>query len=502
MFRKLFSLLTIILMTTSPAAAQDNPEVAVEAFKQTLLELVNAKDDKNRISSDRTNQLAEEIHKKYKKNVKVLVGLAEAYSTIKDTASSYRFYNYAIRVNPKDMTPYVAAGKWEETEETRQSYERALAWYEKGIKGNPKDSTCYLCSARLLSLKLGKNDEAAAKIKQISSFNTDFPVNLNIARIYTKITGGLAKSIEYYSMEDLQKFEPHDLVDYSSNYFFSEKYEDGLRVAQFGVDKFPNYAQLSRIARANALMLGKYKEAADYGERFFTSRTEKIRVLDDDYTQLAEAYQKLNNTTKALETFKRIIDADSIGERTRNNSYRQMATIYKDLGEWDQAYATYQRLFMQQEADGRPDASDMMTYARLFQEQAEELNGEEKMEAYRKALKAWEYMAEKSPENADVACYYALAICPRLDPTMETDLLMPYASQLVSLMEAKDELSKREQTLVAYAYYSLSFHYFQNEDWQEALRHAELNLKYEPDNTTCQQIKEKSIKLLGGRRRR
>lgn len=117
-------------------------------------------------------------------------------------------------------------------------------------------------------------------------------------------------------------------------------------------------------------------------------------------------------------------------------------------------------------------------------------------------MQAWEYMAQKSPENADVAYYYALAICPRLDPSLKTDLLMPYASQLVSLMEAKTELSKREQMLVAYAYYSLSFHYWQNEDWQQSLRYADLNLKYEPDNTTCQQIKEKSTLLLGRSRRR
>ena len=502
MFRKLFSLLTIILMTTSPAAAQDNPEVAVEAFKQTLLELVNAKDDKNRISSDRTNQLAEEIHKKYKKNVKVLVGVAEAYSTIKDTASSYRFYNYAIRVNPKDMTPYVAAGKWEETEETRQSYERALAWYEKAIKANPKDSTGYLCSARLLSLKLGDDDAAAAKIKEIAAFNSTFPVNLNIARIYSKTQKGFAKSFQYFANEDLNKFEVEDLMDYSTNCILvAGHFEEGIPVIEFAIKKYPTYPQLCRVARMYAMGQKKYQEAVEYGENFFANRTEKVKILDDDYVQLAEAYQKLNKTDKAIEVYERTIVADSIGESSRNNSYRQMATIYKDLGEWDQAYATYQRLFAQQEADGKPNASDMMTYAQLYQEQAEELNGEEKLDAYHKALKAWEYMAEKSPENASVAYYYALAVCPRIDPILKTDLLLPYASQLVSLMEGKSQLSEREQKLVAYAYYSLSFHYWQNEDWQESLRYAELNLKYDPENSTCQQIKEKSIKLLGRRRR-
>lgn len=498
MLRKLFFILTLFLLSVRPAVAQDNPEVTIEAFKAAVTEFVNKQNGR----SDQTNQLAEELHKKYKKNQQVLVGMAEAYSTIKDTTNAYRFYNYAIKVNPTKMEPYVTAGKWEEAEATRQSYERAMEWYDRAIKANPKDSTGYLCYARLLSLKLGENDEAAAKIQTITAFNPDFPVNLHIARIYSKTQKGLEKSFDYYANEKLDNFEVSDLVDYATQCLLTAgHFEEGFPVIDYAIKKYSTYPQLCRVARMYALGQKKYEEAVEYGENFFANRTEKVKIMDKDYMELAEAYQQLHKTDKAIEVYERVVAMDSIAEGPRNNSFRNMAAIYKDMGEWNKVYEAYERLLSLQESEGRSDARDLMTYARMYQEQADELNGEEKVEAYQKALKAWEQMAQRSPENAAIANYYALAICPRIDPVLKTDILMPYATQLVSTMETKPELTERDKTLLAYAYYSLSFHYFQIEDWQNALHYAEMNLKYEKDNGTCQQIKENSTKLLGRRRR-
>lgn len=498
MVRKLIFFLAVSLLTASQATAQTDPDATVKAFKAALLDFVNNKQGR----VDQTEHLSDDLYQKFKKDPKVLVGIADAYSTIKDTTYSYKFYNYAIALDPANMEPYVEAGKWEEADSTKQSYERALAWYNRAIKANPKDSTGYLRSARLLSLKMGDDDAAAAKIKEIATFNSDFPVNLNIARIYSKTKKGLAKSFQYYANEDLNKFEVSDLVDYTTSCFLTAgHFEEGVPVIEYAIKKYPDYPQLCRVARKYAVGQKKYKEAAEYGEAFFINLNEKVKILDEDYMELAEAYQKQHKTNKAIEIYEKVVSLDSIAEGTRNNSYRQIASIYKDLGDWDKAYATYERLFAVEMAENKPNPKDFETYAIMYEEQAEELmSEEEKHDAYRKAILAWDRLSQVSENYADYALYKAILCCNKIDNYLKSDTHVPFAERLIAMLGQKTEVTSREMAILGTAWRSLAFHHFQNENWSIAYEYAVNTMKYDPENGTAKNIMEISKKYMKRRR--
>ena len=496
MVRKLF-FFAIILMIASSAAAQTDPDATVKAFKAALLDFYNNKQGR----VDQTERLSDDLYNKFKKDPKVLVGIADAYSTIKDTTYSYKFYNYAIALDPANMEPYVEAGKWEEADSTKQSYERALAWYNRAIKANPKDSTGYVRAARLLAMRLGKWDEAVAKLNEISAFNKDYPVNLNIARMYDE-TNRWGKAIEYFSKEDFNRFEPYDLTAYATECLLTKGFfEQGVPVVEFGIKKYPNHAQLWRIARKYAIGQKKYKEASEYGEAFFANRNENIKIVDYDYMELAEAYQQQHKTNKAIEVYEKVISIDSIAEGTRNNSYRQIASIYKDLGDWDKAYATYERLFAVEMAENKPNPKDFETYAMMYEEQAEELmSEEEKHDAYRKAIQAWDRLSQVSENYADYALYKAIQCCYKIDNILKSDTHVSYAERLIAMLGQKAEVTSREMAILGYAWFSLAYHHFQNENWSTAYEYAENTLKCNPDNDTAKRIMESSKKYMKRRR--
>ena len=157
MFRKLFSLLTIILMTTSPAAAQDN-EVAAAAALDSVIRIFS--------HYDIVDNFVDEVFKKHKKSASMATRIAKSY------------YSFVENPETKQRTYY------------RRDLPRAFSYIDKALAINPKysnptDSALYIESAKLLAFT--DPDAAVKKLMVLKQRDSTFQVDLQLGRLYFEL---------------------------------------------------------------------------------------------------------------------------------------------------------------------------------------------------------------------------------------------------------------------------------------------------------------------------
>ena len=423
-----------------PVVAQSDPKATMEAINYVI---------RNVRPSSAAEPLAEDLCKKFKKHPEVIVAIGEAFYQTADSLRGKKYFRKAISEHPNYVPAYIAAGAW--AEDRYNAYDEAMEWYDQAIKANPTDSTGYVRYAKVLT-KLRRPAEAAEKIKEITKYVPDYPVNLQIARIYANL-GQLSDAVEYYGNESLDNLDSEDLKDYATDLFLKHEYQKSLDVAKFGIGKFPKLAPISRLALYNSVELKDYKEAVKYGDYLFT-KTEKHKNTWQDLYYMALACQGANQLDRAKDWFKMCTKAEDISQRERNESYRNIAKICKELGQYDEASQAYDQLYQLQKAENNISPQDINMHARLYLEKSTEVNGEEVFECYRKANELYELMAQVSPENTALAYHAILLNYQRMDPNFEKGLAIEPANRLINLLKNKTDLSDTEKKLLCDAYWT------------------------------------------------
>jgi len=459
-----------------PVAAQSDPKATKEAINYVIRKVRPA---------TAVEPLAEELCKKFKNHPEVAVAIGEAFYRTDDSLTAKKYLRRVIQEHPNYIPAYITAGDW--AEETYHAYDEAMDWYDQAIKANPKDSSGYIRYAKVLT-KLRRPAEAAEKIKEITKHVPDFPVNLQIARIYSNL-GKITEAVEFYGNEKLDNLDSEDIKDYATDCYLKHQYQKSLDIAKYGFEKYPRSAPMSRLAMYNCVELKDFKNAVMYGEHLLY-KTEEHKTGWQDQYYMALAYQGANQTGKAIEWFRKSIVADSISEGARNNSYRQIVNIYKDLGEYDKASETYDQLYKIQKAEGRVNAQDINLHARLFLEQSTEVNGAEVFECYRKANALYELMAQEAPNTASVAYFNIMQNYQRMDPKFEQGLSLAPAQRLIDLLKDKADISESEKRFMAEAYWTLCYYHATTKPVKKALvkKYGTEILRLLPDDQRPQRV--------------
>ena len=429
----------------TPSSAQTDPDAASKAINYVIRTIRPAKG---------AEPLAEELCKKFKNHPEVIVAIGEAYYQTADSTTGKKYFRRAINENPKYVPAYIAAGAW--AEDRYNAYDEAMDWYDKAIKANPKDSAGYIRYAKVLT-KLRKPEEAAEKIMEITKYVPDFPVNLQISRIYSNL-GQISKALEYYAKEDLNNMDTADLIDYATDCFLKKNYEEGLKVTTFGMNKYPRNAQLNRVALYCSVDSKNFKQAVEYAERLFTATDNHNASWQDNY-YTAVAYQGANKYNQAIEWFWKCTKLDSIGAKERKDSYRNIAKIYKELGDYDKAAETFETLYQAEKAEGKVSVSDINLHARLFMEQSTEVNGTEVFECLRKANAIYMRMVDEAPTYAGLAYYSIMLNCQRMDPKFEQALAISPAEKVIEYLSAKEEKNSSDIQRLVDANWTLCYYY-------------------------------------------
>lgn len=428
-----------------------------------------------------------EICGKNKNNPEMCVGAAEAFwykTGIRDSTNAFKYIKKALSANRNYVPAYVLTAEiWRDCNDTLKAYE----WYDKAIEANPQYAKTYRSLARM---KEKNGDiEGACKIFELAKTAIPtFPANLEMARMLQKQTTGreLNLALKYFQEAEKDSMEAYDYNRYAGLYnalaaSVSDKgdkasyFSTMLKISEEGIQRFPDdfyVLQAGLVSSVNLhSLLGNSElenkrqlaeKAENYGKHIM--EVGDTLITDACYRFYGFALKYRNKYDKAIEMFENVLDSKTAPESDKISALNQIADSYKELGEYDKAEALFKKRLAAKEADGTVRFDDYAAIANLYEQQAEELNGMERIEALKKADAMYGRAAEKDLQNADRAYYNQILTRNQIDEDMNDGLALEPARRLYSLMLTRGTLEGNDRIFMKYASQYIAIYYFKIKD--------------------------------------
>lgn len=469
-------------------------------------------------SAVESERLVEEVCNTYKKNPEVCRSVAESYwYNWSDSASARKYLDRALTINPKHIGSFILYGDiWAYRGDTL----KAQNYYEKAISAEPTNRRGYQALTKMW--RMNRPHEAEKVYDRAATAIKGYPVNLEKARMYevliplaqnykiTSITAsdGINTIVKFY--EEALKSEKDSVTasDYNNiaTWYYAVgtttrnvgNYKRGFEIAQEGIERYPDYLLTYRSALYNAYYCREFETGVKCGEHLIASKDSTLNRLD--YRTLANCYFGRNQLTKAIDEYKVLLAREDATEEDRSYAVGKIAESYKNLGDYDKADNAYAEYIDQRKADGKLSFYDMWQYAEMYREKAEELNGQEKIDALNKAAEIYEQAAAIDLSQAYMAQYrrYAVFTEDIMDPGYKKGLAVDPAKKVVSLLESEgiDNLSGQKRGLLESVYNFLGVYYFKVSENRPLCKQYFLKLhNLNPNNETAVTVLTKIFKV-------
>ncbi|MBZ0200023.1 MAG: tetratricopeptide repeat protein [Ignavibacteriaceae bacterium] len=248
----------------------------------------------------------------------------EVKKAIEDTILS--FYDIAIKYNSVEKAYYQARKAFVAETWLELPFEEVTAMYEKAIEYDPNISTYYYNHlGQLYKSKAEEDLEYKTKALDLFTYLNDRePDN----QIWSDELESLVDNID-------------ELVELTKKAWLNNK-DDAARAWKFA---------------SLAMKAGRYSEAVEALEFLTQKSPESLNY----WSQLATAYQKTDDLTKAEATFKKLIEL----EPNEQDNYLNLGIVYKDKGQLSAARTQYQKAASLKNGWGLP-----IYYEGLLYEQA------------------------------------------------------------------------------------------------------------------------------------
>lgn len=503
------SLYILLLLIVLSANAQDNERALAIAVEEIVLSDMNPKV---------VNEFVEEIYKKHCKSAYLASRIAKAYymySTNPETKERYFgrrepdtafvYINRAIAIDPKYPDPYILASDILKYEKGAEGREEAMRWLNRGIAANPSDPSLYIASAKILALS--DSEAAVAKLKALKQSNPNFPIELELGRLYWNMYNDIGGVTPFQEMADAydkankDDMTVGDLEAYSFALYATNQIDKMYDVSTYGVAKYPKSFMLNMNVFYGLVGLNRFSEAVKAGEKFI-SIVDKKTLEPIHYLRYGEALAGDKQYEKAIEQYNFVLNMEKATEKNKAVAYSHIesaiiakASDNQKNGDYNQAFAIYKEYINKSKAEGKLTAYVLAMYARAYIELSEEQNGSDKEASLKKASDIYGEMGELFPDQKVPALNFQFITHVRLDPESEQGLAKPYAEQMITAILSKSDHSQDDSKLVV-AYEYLSYYYFINSKYKDALNYADKALDIDPNSARASKIKEIAKKYV------
>ena len=458
----------LMLSVAAPTMAQD-VKSQVDAITKVI---VDAKGDVNA-----TKAQVKEFMKTNKKNADALAGLGRAFLAAKNFEQAKLYADQAMKVGKTSAAGYILRGDIASAEDDGGM---AASYYEMATQQAPQEPSAYVKYARVYQ-KVDPNG-AVAMLEKLRSVKPDYPVDAAAGYMYSS-NNQLKSAMNYYDkVQDVTALDDYILFDYASTAYVLEQYEKAVKLAQAGIQKYPQYGSFNRIGLYGSDKQKQYDAAVSYGKQLF-SATDTIKYTVNDYIYYADALTNTGNIDEAVAAYKHIPEIDA--ENKDVNKY--IAEAYTKAKKFSEAVAAYEQYLK--------DKGDDVTYkeydnfADIYIEQADAATTDaDKKAAFKKAADIYGQIAEKFDYAAIYAVSKQATAYYQINPDLKAGASLPYYMKLIELINAKDDKTASDKNKLVTAYNYLAVHYIQNDKVAEAKKWAEKLLEVSPDNETGKQI--------------
>lgn len=457
-----------------------NPESALSAIGLAKLQLKS--DPKG------AEDQLKEIQKKNKKDVNVILAIAQAYldNGMKDKAVE-RLAD-ARKVDKK--SPYIYIFEGDMLAKENKPGDAAMQ-YDQAINFDAQCVLAYMKGAKVYEFINRKT--ATDMLKKAIEINPEYRIAYkDLAQISYRdgfYPDAIAAYKEYFKGGD---YTVEDITYYASAEYFSKNYNEAKTLISEGLSKEPDNFVLNRLSLYTNDDLKDYPAAVNAGDKFFSiQRKDTVKYLKQDYLSYANALSQTGNTAKAIDQYKKVAEMDP----SNVDVYKEIATIcanekmYAEAAEFYKKYTElagekadaqdFYQLGVYYTNAGRAVAADTTS---MTVEQA----AAKSVEFYKLADGAYTIVSERKPDTY-LGYYQRARINFELDPDSEEGLAKPHYEKTIEVILANNDTDNNRILIEAYSY--LSYYYYlqfdktkKAEDKEMVKTYAEKVLELDPNN--------------------
>lgn len=322
-------------------------------------------------------KFADEQCKKFKNDPVVMDSIAEAF---------YRFYNNEIYGERRYSDLKKLHPEYKEVYLTEARLFHSMSWYEDAEGWHCKSDLLRKAEMKLDSAKilmptstepymlwvrlqsrfrrhklLDYNPPTIeSELAELKKKQPTYPAYLETARYYEEVLAKKDKSwlldaAEFYEMAGKHgELTAPFWVNYSLmcyTYYKNFEPEYGIKVADRGLQQYPDYPRLLRAKFWNEGRFDKWDDVLETGKTFLEKR-DTLTMLVDDYRWLGTANLKKKNYAEAITLFEKQQELgikDSVQQVT---CYRNLLDCYNGLEQFDPAVETFAQLKSYKERKG------------------------------------------------------------------------------------------------------------------------------------------------------
>lgn len=466
--RKFLLIGLMLLGLSMPSMAQDN--------KAQIDEVTNIIKSK---PADLADQM-KAIYKKNKKNAELLCGIGRAFYDVKDTLNAKVYADYALKADSKYGAAYILLG---DLAARANDGGAAAQFYEQAIYYEPKNPEAYYKYANVYR-KVSPSG-AVAKLEELREQRPDIAVDALKGRIYYS-SNEFEKAIDSYGKVDVNSLEESDVTSYAMSLWFSQKYQKSLQVVEAGLKKNPRDAAYNRLALFNCTDLKDYDNALKYADALF-NKSDSAKFSYFDYTYYGNALSGAKKHTEAIEMYKKALEQNFDDKSKRAGVVKQLAEAYKQNDDYENAIKTYQEFL---NSVNNPQANDLVGLALLYTQYASTLEGDARMENFKKAESTYNDLKSKFADAEEYAIYKIAQVNSYMDPETTEGLAKPYYEQLAGIIEPRAEKDASDKARLIESYSYLGYYYLVKEDIETSTSYWNKILELDPENAKAKQVIE------------
>ena len=456
---------------STTALAQDGTQADVDAVKKLI----------SSNPSDLDKQLKPFLSKN-KKNAENLVAFGRAFYEAKDTARARSCAESALNAAKNKCAPaYVLLG---DIAAYGEDGGKAASFYDQAIYYAPQTAEAY----RKYAMVYRKIDPAGAiaKLQDLGKAVPGYPVDALIGHI-NYISNKFDDAISAYDKVDKSKLEKMDMIEYATSCYFTGKYDKGLDMALYGLQKEPRNSTLNRMAMFCYTEKSQFPEALQYADRLF-NKSDSANISYMDYVYYGNALTGDKQHEKAIEMFKKALDQEFDNKDKRAGVVQTLANAYKGIEDYPNAIKYYGQYLNDV---SKASASDYHSYAQLHVKHANTLNGTEKSDMFKKADEIYGNMATKYADIDDFIAFQRAHIGIFMDPEFKNGLANPHYAKLIEVLANKAEKDATDKKrLIEGCGYFINYYVHINQDFAKAKEYAAILLQVDPENESAKAVME------------
>ena len=463
---KYFFLGAVMLSLTAPAVAQDGTKADQAAVK-------------NLIASKPADiaKAMKPFYSKNKKNAENLTAFGRAFLEAGDTLNARIYAELGMKL--KYAPAFILRGDLFARADEGGA---AAGMYDQAIYFDPKNPEAYRKYASVYR-KISPSG-AVAKLKELGQQVPDYPVDAIIGHI-NYISNNFDEAIASFDKVPKEKLEKMDIIESAFSAYLTQKYDKGIEMAEYGLQKEPRNSTLNRLAMFCNTEKGNFDKALDFADRLF-NKSDSANISYMDYVYYGNALNGVKKHDEAIAMFEKALQQEFDNKDKRAGVIQTLANAYKGIEDYPNAIKYYEQYLNEV---SKASASDFHSYAQLHVKHSDKLEGEAKNEALKKADDIYANMATKYADIDDFIAFQRAHVSLFMDPDFKKGLANPHYAKLIEILAAKEEKDATDKKrIIEGCGYFINYYVHINPDNAKAKEYAAILQTVDPDNETAKVV--------------